>query len=404
MGVLMKNKVCYTGNNGKNVAVGHYDNIGVPQVFFSEKSGNKINCGLDARYITTITSDPIAFFKWKRYADGSYWVVYAAVSLRPLNYGSDYSHNNEHADLVEPVITTVDGTVVYVYRESGGWAYSNNPDVVINDTYHISNLFATDDDIVYNSKFLKDIVTTLKNKSEDSYDTLIQPVIYSTDEREIGVWTDGKPLYEKVIFPTFTQDLEDETFNIENIDKVISLSGMSSTYTAQIPFIVNLSYRISVGIVQITSAAITLRLFQAGGYVPNYIVIRYTKTTDTPGSGIWATNGAPAKHYSTTEQVIGTWIDGSTIYEKTVTINTLSSGSDQKYNHGISNIDKIVGWDSIFVRSDGATIQHFATAGSGYKVEVVSIDRTQIGITTEREIYDTFTNAYITIRYTKSAS
>ena len=25
----------------------------------------------------------------------------------------------------------------------------------------------------------------------------IQPVIYSTEEREIGVWTDGKPLYQK---------------------------------------------------------------------------------------------------------------------------------------------------------------------------------------------------------------
>lgn len=109
-------------------------------------------------------------------------------------------------------------------------------------------------------------------------------------------------------------------------------------------------------------------------------------------------------NYSTSEHVIGIWTDGSAIYEKTVEITTLLSGSDQKYNHNISNIDSVVGWEAIFVRSDGVTIQHFATAGSGYRVEVVSISRTQIGITCEAEIYNTFSAAYITIRYTKSTS
>ena len=31
------------------------------------------------------------------------------------------------------------------------------------------------------------------------------PVIYSLEEREIGVWTDGKPLYQKTIYKTYSQ-------------------------------------------------------------------------------------------------------------------------------------------------------------------------------------------------------
>ena len=49
-----------------------------------------------------------------------------------------------------------------------------------------------------------------------------------------------------------------------------------------------------------------------------YLTMQYTKTTDTAGSGKWTPQGVPAIHYSTDEQVIGTWIDGSTLYEKTI--------------------------------------------------------------------------------------
>ncbi len=396
MGVLMKNKVCYTGNNGKNVAVGHYDNIGVPQVFFSEKSGNKINCGLDPRYITTITTDPIAFFKWKRSDGGSDWVMYGAVSLRPLNYGSDYSHNNEHADLVDPVITTVDGTVIYVYRESGGWAYSSNPDVVINDAYHISNLFATDDDIVYNSKFLKDIVTTLKNKSADSYDTLIQPVIYSTDEREIGVWTDGKPLYQKTIYCGATGGYETTVsvnHDISNIDKFIFIFGCFGD-GEPVPTVNGGSDYIRLSA---DSTKIYIKYKDSWEtHTDISVTVQYTKTTDTPGSGIWATNGAPAKHYSTTEQVIGTWIDGSTIYERTFDIGsslTISNNSWTRSSIPVpTNIDKII--DGNCIASDGHAIWHDMS---------ITIDSGYFAFTCQRN-GDTESMRYFTVCYTKTTS
>ncbi len=59
-----------------------------------------------------------------------------------------------------------------------------------------------------------------------------------------------------------------------------------------------------------------------------YITIQYTKTTDVAGSGNWNTDGVPTVHYSTSEQVIGTWIDGKPLYEKTyVQHSTDASGN-----------------------------------------------------------------------------
>ena len=49
-----------------------------------------------------------------------------------------------------------------------------------------------------------------------------------------------------------------------------------------------------------------------------WVTRKYTKTTDTPGSGTWTPSGAPAVHYSTEEQVVGTWVDGKTVYQDTI--------------------------------------------------------------------------------------
>lgn len=47
--------------------------------------------------------------------------------------------------------------------------------------------------------------------------------------------------------------------------------------------------------------------------------------------------------YETTEQVIGTWIDGKPIYRKVFTGTlTNDSGNTQSIAHGISNVDKFI--------------------------------------------------------------
>ena len=44
-------------------------------------------------------------------------------------------------------------------------------------------------------------------------------------------------------------------------------------------------------------------------------------------------------NYSTEEQVVGTWIDGRLLYQKTINLGSLPNSTTKTINHNISNID-----------------------------------------------------------------
>jgi len=159
----------------------------------------------------------------------------------------------------------------------------------------------------------------------------VKPEICSLTEREIGVWTDGKPLYEKSYTGTISstqQTIED--FGQTTITMVSGVGMVAKTTGSQMAFGMLPSATNWQSGLHITSN--TLKLFttnevNGGTY---RITIRYTKNADTAGSGTWTSQGVPAVHYSTSEQVVGTWIDGGTIYEKTIMFQsnvTLTRGS-----------------------------------------------------------------------------
>ena len=75
-------------------------------------------------------------------------------------------------------------------------------------------------------------------------------------------------------------------------------------------------------------------------FLETYITVWYTKTTDTAGSGSYTTLGVPAVHYSTDEQVVGTWIDGKTLYQKTCIYGSVS-GASASLSLDIANVDYI---------------------------------------------------------------
>lgn len=106
-------------------------------------------------------------------------------------------------------------------------------------------------------------------------------------------------------------------------------------------------------------------------------------------------------NYSTTEQVVGTWIDGSTIYEKTISVT--QGNSDTTYP-APANIDKI--WfdqNASFMVSTG----NGDTVSLGY-YNGTNSDRFQAyyndnnGTICVRASWSG--SGYITIRYTKSSS
>lgn len=176
-----------------------------------------------------------------------------------------------------------------------------------------------------------------------------QPVIYSTEEREIGVWTDGKPLYEKTW--DFGNDITcnsnswtNTPITKGNIEKIVNIKAVNNAGTIWDMIGANTDQTyVQVYHNRGSNANISIR----------YATLQYTKSTDTAGSGGWTPQGVPAVHYSTDEQVIGTWIDGSTLYEKTITEDSISTGNNT-ISHGISNFGNLVNVIGTFKRHDGS--------------------------------------------------
>ena len=193
------------------------------------------------------------------------------------------------------------------------------------------------------SKLNDDILYCIKDSAgADGF----PPLIYSDEEREVGVWRDGKPLYEKTY--VFTKDdmtgntgYTEGRFELDKIATSIIFIEKEFVFYKNADTQTNSIYSNPVNYASSNSTYIRSNIqrrsdindgypwifFQATygstlwtTYVNDLIwvyVVRYTKTTDTAGSGTWTTKGVYAHHYSTTEHVVGTWIDGKPLYERT---------------------------------------------------------------------------------------
>lgn len=233
----------------------------------------------------------------------------------------------------------------------------------------------------------------------------LQPVIYSLDEREVGVWTDGKPLYQKTVhisaLPSTAYADTQYAHNISNIDKIISWKGFTafangSTLQFDRSFSSS-TYEGNTGFsATVDKTAINVRVGTDRSAMSADFTIQYTKTTDTAGAGTWTPDGAYAQHYSTDERVIGTWIDGSTIYEKTFDL-----GSDVTIGRNnfstvtglqIPNVSMVL--DCNGMKSNG-TLQG--------KLLVSLAEYPAIQMQTPRNGADALCQ-YLTIQYTKSTS
>ena len=158
------------------------------------------------------------------------------------------------------------------------------------------------------------------------------PVIYSDNERVIGVWRDNKPLYQKTFLFHSTDSQGNYVFqdvSSLNIDSCVEIKGTCDRNVAGLGAIIYdmnsfesnqyqtyLGYSAFNGKIQYT-----IKLPVGETTTWQVITIRYTKTTDVAGSGNWNTDGVPTHHYSTSEQVIGTWTNGKPLYERTFDFN-----------------------------------------------------------------------------------
>ena len=168
---------------------------------------------------------------------------------------------------------------------------------------------------------------------------IFAPVIYSDTERVIGVWRDNKPLYQKTL-----------VLNNLNLDASGTAVDISSLGVEMCTPIYAGSYYIVSGVIRGFARLEyqepnDLYLFPAvnSSNTTCFVTIQYTKTADVAGSGNWNTDGVPTVHYSTSEQVIGTWENGKPLYEKVVkNLSIALNGSDWVYYNTPNDIDEVI--------------------------------------------------------------
>ena len=110
--------------------------------------------------------------------------------------------------------------------------------------------------------------------------------------------------------------------------------------------------------------------------------------------------------YSTTEQVVGEWINGKPIYQKTISGQMPNANDTVSIAHGISDLDIVVELDAIAHKPTTHKNLLLPIVGDGYnesykKQSIISIASDYLYLRNYGDDYSAYT-AYITMKYTKT--
>lgn len=135
-----------------------------------------------------------------------------------------------------------------------------------------------------NADNLNKIEEGIANAQEEA---MKENVVYSTEEKRIGTWINGKPLYRKSYVETLSSKLEDNGtgtqyfihLGITNVDEIVSITGTIDNY--QLPYIFKdtstaINYYNKNGNIVVLNIYKTY--WEAGMKIK--LTMEYTKTTD----------------------------------------------------------------------------------------------------------------------------
>ena len=123
---------------------------------------------------------------------------------------------------------------------------------------------------------------------------------------------------------------------------------------------------------------------------------RITDETITPAKTTFTT-------YSTTEKAVGEWIDGKTIYRKTIDVGALPNNASKNTPHGISNLDTVIDCRGFAKATWGTQYPIptvYASGDTSYNTQV-SVDATNVTLSCAGN--NSSKSGYVTIWYTKSS-
>lgn len=236
-----------------------------------------------------------------------------------------------------------------------------------------------------------------------------QPIIYSEDEREIGVWMDGKPLYQKTFNTTSSSStstaavLADTGENTEIIEFYGIINGSRN--------IISLLDENQWSYSWIATNKHQIANFAKGNVyisLPCIVTCLYTKSTDQPGSGTWTPQGIPAVHYNNTEKIVGTWF-GETLYEKSYYVQGVKDSAITVDSSITGTTIKLIEVKQTFLATGGAYVNVWGNDSISSTMFLRTLlSAGGLGVNFDGYRTDYYGNdgfdVYLTVRYTKISS
>lgn len=269
------------------------------------------------------------------------------------------------------------------------------------------------------SEFYQGILPYLGGMPEALANKFNKSDLYSTDEKIVGCWTDGKPVYQKVISSTSPTSDDVKYISVGtgiSVDKFISINAMLYDGAGNIPFSGVSAAEISFGA---TLTGIRVTAFNnIDGVYPNtvgiktnvswwqgdpiIVIVKYTKTTDAANSFKYGSE----TDYSTTEKIVGTWIDGKPLYQKTFTGTKTISTSESTLGVSLDSTCDITDWKGVVIgNASNKRLYKFGYFNTAANISGGSI----ISAYPENNIFyvratASFTDAtyWLTVQYTKT--
>ena len=213
--------------------------------------------------------------------------------------------------------------------------------------------------------------------------------LYSTDEKLIGRRDNGKPLYQRTYIVTAKAD--GTLFTFPETYEIYEFSGIVGGGEA-----LNCSYDNSHYVFTSIDPANHLVYQKVAGYVGQIenVTLRFSKSTDS------AVEIGSDTDYSTTEKIVGTWIDGKPVYQKTVSI-MFGSDSTTGFVMSGNGIDKLIDYSGWFEGSSSFQLLPYI---NGTATIVVGKSKSSGNIYYQKDSQATGAGfpAFITLQYTKT--
>ena len=247
--------------------------------------------------------------------------------------------------------------------------------------------------------------------------------ILSETEKIVGCSTNGKPIYQKTFTITDIPNANTKTVphGISNLGTVLEIKGTAHYLTsvissgfANLPRVQDNSTNDNLA-VDVWGDSILLkgrgRDFTAV-FDTVYVTLKYTKTTDAADSF----NFGDENDYSTTEKIVGTWIGGEPIYQKTFSFGQIpqcsTSGTrvTKDIAHGISNLARVIKLEGTCLSTSSTypytpivpvqiAMNNTSTPGVNLKV-----DATNVSVVNSNNAYNGLNSIYVTMQYVKRTS